>query len=68
MVFREEPNERKDNPAAQLASEIAHLKLHPKVTEALLWIARFIPGRHKFRVVIEDLGKFAKDELERTGV
>jgi hypothetical protein len=35
-----------------------------KIIEALGWIARFIPGRQKFRVVIQDLGNFARGEID----
>lgn len=39
------------------------LKVPKKLMEALMLIARGAEGRHKFRVVIQDLAQFAAEEL-----
>lgn len=69
-LLREEPARysapRTPDPEAALLAELRALHLPHKVLEALMDIARFIPGRHKFRVVIEDLGNFARGELDPT--
>ncbi len=67
-VIRETPHDKpaEADPITALATLLRSLQLPEKVVEGLGWISRFIPGRPKFRLVIEDLGKFAREELERT--
>lgn len=48
---------------SQHAATLRTLKLANKLIGALTDIARGIPGRPKFRTVIEDLGKFSREEL-----
>lgn len=71
-IIREEPPDSGarrgsgyDSEVASLARLLRQLQLPTKIIEAFADMARYMPGKHKFRVVIEDLGKFAKEELER---
>ena len=62
-LLREDPPDA--DPIDELSRTLRSLRLTHKSIRALGDIARFIPGRHKFEVVIEDLGKFAREELTR---
>jgi PAS domain S-box-containing protein len=51
------------NPLAAHSSALKALRLPNDILRALTDIARAIPGRQKFRIVIEDLGEFAREDL-----
>lgn len=62
-VLREAAPEPPYTPPIVLQRTVAELRLSYKVVEALIAIARAVPGRHKFRAVVEDLGRFAQTDL-----
>lgn len=51
------------DPLGQLTRTLRDLRLANDVIRALEDIARAIPGRQKFRIVVEDLGTFAREDL-----
>jgi PAS domain S-box-containing protein len=53
------------DPIGQLAATLRALRLPNPVVRSFADIAQYLPGKHKFRVVLEDLGKFAREELQR---
>jgi PAS domain S-box-containing protein len=60
---KEEDGNYGSSPLADHTSAIKTLNLPNDVLRALTDIARAIPGRQKFRIVIEDLGEFAREDL-----
>jgi hypothetical protein len=62
-VARDEEPTNYGEPISQHMLALRKLQLPNAIVRALTFIARAIPGRQKFRVVIEDLGTFANEEL-----
>jgi hypothetical protein len=62
-VVNEDPGDFEGDAVSLHASTIRELRLPNAIVRALTFIARAIPGRPKFRIVVEDLGTFAREEL-----